>query len=1223
MPNLENKEIEVFLGADDPNIPVKYANLPEEYQQVEYIEATGTQYILPNVSTDVSNYNSFRFETEIQWNEITNYQMNGANEGQNFGANKFSAFGIQIRQYVFGTQSTAITPSTTNFDVIKFNGNYNTKVCNYNVNGTAGQFTRSSDFVGGDIGIFALPQQDVSPTQKCNCKMRYFKFYQDTTLILNCIPCYRKSDNEIGMYDLVNDVFYTNDGTGTFNKGNDIIRTYYINYGKFIVNQAPENDTTNGTIKITAFDYMIKFNDLYTPNVEFPCTIKQMLDDVCTTCGVTLATQDFANKDFMVDSNQFDGKTNRDVLRHIGKCAFSWVRIGQDNQLYLDFAVSNTVTENVGITDFYQDNYKKANEEFGPVNRVVYAESNIEGQEEKVEDTDSIALYGLHELVIYDNYFAYTTAFRQELIQAGIRLFGLKFMPVQDLKMVGLAYLDCTDIIQVTDTDNNSIKTIPLNHIIEYNGSISDSVSSEMDSETETTYKNTNSPINANSLTEIVVDRARREIKQIVDYYVNFLHSKTGNNNIFISGTRDGEGFIPRFIVKGNTNIFNTLQYLPEGYQELEYIESTGTQYIDTGFKPTYNRSFDIKASYVNGECLFGLYSQESRIDFFEFNLFKTSIENEFKFEVGDNSSKTYIYADYEKPHNYKVNAIYRNMTVDTDLYIDDELITTVSSYIELSKNLYLFAKNDNNEDVTSFGSWRIYEAKFYNRGILSKHLIPCYRKSDGEIGLYDIINDEFFTNSGTGTFEKGKEIYRISLVASEGIKNQETALITESEDTILTETEDALLTESSSLNISSHQIILNDILRNLTIGDTTYYDELQILQDGTIQIIKRIGVSSGGILYLLDKEEIIVLDDKYVIPSRENGLYYYIDELDNLDYYAEYIIKNEYSDMFATEAYVNAGLSLKVDTSKLISELNASADIIRLVGQRLIIQMKNFSLDETGYMNAIAGQIAGFNMDDKGFYKDYSLFYNFSKEDVMLLMSYLNDYADFNSSLEDFYKITGNQNISILDAIKMIRIVNGEIPSESLIEGQVSIDSDETNSLIEVTNSINVEKTRTGVFSMYCYLISANTIVLGDYTNSGVTGIIIDKLKKKISLVASNAETTILPTGITTPSVTQTSKAEDKKDFEKLETALEEVMNTDIYTYHLKTQEDTDKKHVGFVIGKDFKYSNLITAEDEKGEEIGVDTYSMVSVLWKAVQEQQKEIEELKEEIKKMKGDK
>lgn len=169
-------------------------------------------------------------------------------------------------------------------------------------------------------------------------------------------------------------------------------QTYYINYGKFIVNQAPENDLTNGTINVTAFDYMIKFNQLYSPNVTFPCTLKETLDDLCEQCNVELASTSFTNMNFIVDSNQFDGKDCREVLRHIAKCAFSWARIGQDNKLYIDFKVNNTVSEKIDIEDYYQDKFKKANELYGPINRVVYAESNIQGQEEKVEDTDSIAL---------------------------------------------------------------------------------------------------------------------------------------------------------------------------------------------------------------------------------------------------------------------------------------------------------------------------------------------------------------------------------------------------------------------------------------------------------------------------------------------------------------------------------------------------------------------------------------------------------------------------------------------------------------------------------------------------------------------------------------------------------------------------------------------------------------------------------------------------------------
>lgn len=100
------------------------------------------------------------------------------------------------------------------------------------------------------------------------------------------------------------------------------------------------------------------------------------------------------------------------------------------------------------------------------------------------------------------------------------------------------------------------------------------------------------------------------------------------------------------------------------------------------------------------------------------------------------------------------------------------------------------------------------------------------------------------------------------------------------------------------------------------------------------------------------------------------------------------------------------------------------------------------------------------------------------------------------------------------------------------------------------------------------------------------------------------------------TNGVCQGSLEELKKDFEEYnDSALDVVNNIDIYKYRYKTEDDT-KKHIGFVIGDNYKYSQEVTNKDNDG----VDLYSFVSVCCKAIQEQQKEIEELKEEISKLK---
>ena len=52
----------------------------------------------------------------------------------------------------------------------------------------------------------------------------------------------------------------------------------------------------------------------------------------------------------------------------------------------------------------------------------------------------------------------------------------------------------------------------------------------------------------------------------------------------------------------------------------------------------------------------------------------------------------------------------------------------------------------------------KLYYFEMYDNDILIRHYIPCYRKSDGKIGLYDIVEGKFYTNEGEGEFLKGKD---------------------------------------------------------------------------------------------------------------------------------------------------------------------------------------------------------------------------------------------------------------------------------------------------------------------------------------------------------------------------------------------------------------------------------------------------------------------------------
>ena len=116
------------------------------------------------------------------------------------------------------------------------------------------------------------------------------------------------------------------------------------------------------------------------------------------------------------------------------------------------------------------------------------------------------------------------------------------------------------------------------------------------------------------------------------------------------------------------------------------------------------------------------------------------------------------------------------------------------------------------------------------------------------------------------------------------------------------------------------------------------------------------------------------------------------------------------------------------------------------------------------------------------------------------------------------------------------------------------------------------------------------------------------------IGITQGDNQTFITSSGITTPTLTQTSKAESKKNFEKLQdNALEKIKNIDIYKYNLKSEKNTDKKHIGFVIGDNYNYSKEVTSIDNQG----VDNYSFTSLCCKAIQELSQQVEELKKQLK------
>ena len=153
-----------------------------------------------------------------------------------------------------------------------------------------------------------------------------------------------------------------------------------------------------------------------------------------------------------------------------------------------------------------------------------------------------------------------------------------------------------------------------------------------------------------------------------------------------------------------------------------------------------------------------------------------------------------------------------------------------------------------------------------------------------------------------------------------------------------------------------------------------------------------------------------------------------------------------------------------------------------------------------------------------------------------------------------------------------------------------------------------------------YSTLINADQIGILHTSDGGLSndkGISMDAFYTEIRVFGEGNETTITPNNVITPVVTQTSLETHKKNFERLNNGLDIIKDIDIYKYNLKNEDDTTKKHIGFVIGDNYNYSKEVTSNNNDG----VDLYSFVAVCCKAIQEQQEEIKELKQEIQDLKG--
>lgn len=185
--------------------------LPSGYTEVEYIENVSPN--MAYIDTNFQPNQDTRILTDIQIVTSTDY-------GKLFSSGQWDGLNAIQLQYEVGVAGTLLIDwgTATGHYNTNINGDYNRHTYdwdknNFYLDGTLIASTTYGNFqCTCNLLIFRASSTSCAPTMHSEevefAKLFSFKIYDDGTLVRDLVPCKRDNDSMVGMYDLVNDVFY-------------------------------------------------------------------------------------------------------------------------------------------------------------------------------------------------------------------------------------------------------------------------------------------------------------------------------------------------------------------------------------------------------------------------------------------------------------------------------------------------------------------------------------------------------------------------------------------------------------------------------------------------------------------------------------------------------------------------------------------------------------------------------------------------------------------------------------------------------------------------------------------------------------------------------------------------------------------------------------------------------------------------------------------------------
>lgn len=299
-----------------------------------------------------------------------------------------------------------------------------------------------------------------------------------------------------------------------------------IKIGTFIVTEVKDSDTFE-SVNVTAYDYGLKFANPYVTSLDYSnTTLFQVIQEICTNCGVELENTSLPNGTFIVDSNQFvNGEQYGDVVAQASGINGMFATINSNDKL--EFIFTNETNEI--IEDYVELDDKR---DTWPITSVLVATSeDLETAGAVMKDENLIAQYGEHWLKIYSYGFAYSTEKCQQLVNAIFnQVKGLAYSSFKS-EYSFLPYLSLGDKIQFRNKKGELINSLILRYETSYDEITFEAPSIINASIDYTLPETTEQKINK---VGIKVDQAEKEIELLNKKVVDISTTVTGYGSVNI-----------------------------------------------------------------------------------------------------------------------------------------------------------------------------------------------------------------------------------------------------------------------------------------------------------------------------------------------------------------------------------------------------------------------------------------------------------------------------------------------------------------------------------------------------------------------------------------------------------------------------------------------------------------------------------------------------------------